>query len=138
MAISITPASVVTVAGTGESSLTGVAGATITAGMTLYIDTANSSVLKPADANLSLLASTVAGIALHGASTGQPIKYQTAGNITIGGTVVAGTIYVCGATTAGDIEPASALTAGWYTSILGVATTAAIIKLGINNSGVSN
>ena len=55
----------------------GVAGATITAGQVLYIDTANSNVLKLADTDASSLASTVAGIALCGASSGQIVRYVT-------------------------------------------------------------
>jgi hypothetical protein len=77
------------------------------------------------------------GVALHAASAGQPITYQNTGSLTIGGTVVAGTIYVAGAT-AGAINPASDLTTGWRTSIIGVATSASVIRLNIFNSDTAN
>ena len=129
-AISVTAANVVTVAGQTQD---GIAGGTLTAGMSLYLDAATNTV-KAADANLSSAAATTVGVALHGASAGQPIRYQISGTINLGATLVAGTIYVVGATTAGDINPASDLTTGWRTSILGVATTTAILKMAINNS----
>lgn len=137
MALSITVANVATVTGTGESFGEGTASGTLTAGMPVYIDTANSNVIKACDANASLLASTVAGVTLHGALTGQPIKYQKAGNITIGATVAVGSIYVAGFTTAGDIEAHGALTTGVYTSILGIAISTTVIQLRINNGGVA-
>lgn len=131
-AITITAANVVP-SGTSYGTETGTAGATITAGQALYKDTGDSNKLKLADANSSSLTATVAGIALHAASSGQPITYQNSGSITIGGTVVAGTIYVAGAT-AGEINPSSDLTTGWRTSIIGVATSASVIAIKIHNS----
>ena len=136
-ALTITVANVATVAGTGENYGEGTASGTLTAGMPVYIDTANSNVIKACDANASLLASTIAGITLHGALTGQPIKYQKSGNITIGATVAVGTTYVAGATTAGDINPTTDLATGWYVSHVGIAISATVIQLRINNSGVA-
>ena len=113
----------------------GTAGATITAGMVVYKDTAASDVLKAADANASALTAVVAGIALNGGSTGQTILYQTAGLITIGATVAAGKPYVLSAT-AGLVAAGADLTTGWYASYLGYATTTAVINIQINNTGV--
>lgn len=112
----------------------GTAGASLTAGQPLYKDTANANVMKLADANASALTATVAGVALHAAASGQPIAYQTGGAITIGATVTSGVVYVASAT-AGGIAPAADLTTGWRTSIIGVATSASVIQLSINNSG---
>lgn len=134
-AISITAANVV--AGSNAQTSTGTAGATITAGQLLYEDTGDANKLKLADCNLSSLAAAIKGVALHAAASGQPITYQNAGSITIGGTVVAGTIYVAGAT-AGEINPAADLTTGWRTSILGVATSASVIAIKIHNSDTAN
>ena len=132
--ITVTAANVVS--GSDAIKKQGVAGASITAGQPLYIDTANNNVLKLADANASLLTSTVDGIALHAAATGQPITYQSGGLITIGATVAVGTVYVVSAT-AGGIAPSADLATGMYTAILGVATTSGILQLRINNSGVA-
>lgn len=130
--VSITAANVVP--GTDADFYYGTSGSTVTAGMACYLDEIDNR-LKPADANGSLEAATVKGIALHAASAGQRVKIQTAGSITIGGTVVLSTIYILGAAGAGGIAPAADLASGWYASIIGVATSATQIQLDIFNSG---
>lgn len=135
-AISITAANVVP-SGSSYNTETGVAGASITAGQPVYKDASDANKIKLADCDASSAAAAVVGVALHAASTGQPITYQNTGSITIGGTVVAGTIYVAGAT-AGAINPASDLTTNWRTSIIGVATSASVIRLNIFNSDTAN
>jgi hypothetical protein len=74
---------------------------------------------------------------LHAAASGQPIRYQTSGTITVGGTMTAGKIYVASAT-AGGIAPSADLTTNWRTSIIGVATSTTVLTLGINNSLTAN
>lgn len=129
--VSVTAANVVS--GTDADFYVGTSGATITAGMAVYLDEIDNR-LKMADANASLEAATVKGIALHAASAGQRLKVQTSGAITIGGTVVLSTIYILGAGGSGGIAPAADLASGWYTSILGVATSASVLQLDIFNS----
>lgn len=73
--LSVTAASVLK--GSGAMVGAGIAGATITAGQALYIDTADGNKLKLADSDGTSPANSVAGIALHGASAGQPIQYAT-------------------------------------------------------------
>src|SRR5215510_10527934 len=102
--ISITPANVV--AGTDADTYRGIAGTTTTAGMAVYLSDLDNR-LYPGDANLSLEAATIKGIALHAASEGQPLKVQTSGEITIGATVVLSTIYILGAGGSGGIAPAA-------------------------------
>ena len=119
----------------GAEIQSGYAGATITAGQALYKDSSDSNSLKPADADDTSAKATVVGIALNSASDGQPVDYQTRGNIDIGGTVTVGTVYVLSGT-AGGICPAADLATGDYTSIIGVGVDADSIKLGILNSGV--
>ena len=80
--ISVTAASVLK--GSGAATSTGITGSVaITAGQPLYVDSTNNNTLKPADADGSLLAATVVGIALHASSPGQPITYQTGGLLTL-------------------------------------------------------
>lgn len=133
--ISVTAASVA--AGSNCITQSGTAGASITAGQTLYIDTANSNVLKLADADLSSLGATVAGISLHAAASGQPITYAVAGNMTFNAVLTAGKVYVNSAT-AGGIAPVADLTTNWRTSVLGVATTTTNLVLKIYNSDTAN
>lgn len=134
-ALTITAGSVVP--GTGATIENSTAGATITAGQLVYLDTTTST-MKLADANGAAALRSVYGIALNGASSGQPVSVLTKGNITIGATVVTGTIYVSGATSPGDINPAADLTTGWYTSVIGVATSTTVIAVQIQNSGAVN
>lgn len=129
--VTVTAGSVVATSSTITQQ--GTAGATITAGQTVYIDTANNNVLKLADSNASSLTATVAGIALNSASSGQPVIYAVSGTLTCGFTATAGAVYVQSAT-AGGIAPVADLTTGWRTSIIGIATSTTVLKLGINNS----
>jgi hypothetical protein len=130
--LSVTAGSVVMVSG---SNVQGTAGATITAGQTVYYDSTTTTYLL-ADANASGKDVT-AGIALNGASSGQPLVVFTGGVINPGATVVVGTIYVQSATP-GGIAPSTDLASGWKTTILGVGTTAAQITVSkIIASGVA-
>jgi len=122
--ISQTPASVIP--GSDAIYARGIAGGTVTAGAPVYLDETTQRYLV-ADANASLSTAEVKGIALGAASAGQPLRIQVAGTITIGGTVVLSTIYILGA--AGGIAPASDLASGWFTTILGVATSATQLRL---------
>ncbi len=130
--ITITPGNVLP--GTGARLEEGTAGGTITAGMPLYLDSATNT-LKAADANDTAAKAAAVGIALHGASSGQPLKYQVAGPITIGGTAVVGTIY-CVSENAGGVAPHTDLGANEYVTVLGVGISATQIKMSINVSGV--
>lgn len=134
--LSITAASVIPGTGSDVQMTRGIAGAAITAGMVLYSDSANSGVLKAADANASSATATVVGIALHAAASGQPVLYQTAGTITIGATVVAGRKYCLSANAGLICIDSDLVTTGWYASYLGYATTTAILNLQIQNTGV--
>lgn len=112
------------------------AGATITAGQSLYLDSADGLV-KLFDANSATAAArSLYGIALNGGSTGQPIAVQRGGTITIGGTATAGVVYV-GSATAGGICPAADLTTGHYTNIVGIGLGSSQIKLGLLDGGVA-
>ena len=129
--LSITPASVV--AGTDADYYQGVSGGTVTAGMAVYLDALDNK-LKAADANASSKAADVKGIALHGASDGQPLRVQTAGSLTIGATTTVGAAYVLSATP-GGIAPIADLLSAMYTTYVGVGGATNTIKLGLFASG---
>ncbi len=110
--------------------------------MAVWLDTSVAPpVVKPADANLSLLASTVAGIALNGGSVGQPIQIQTAGNVTMNAVLTAGAIYVLSISNgAGGIAPAADLVSagsGTWASIIGIGNSTTSMQLVLWNSGVA-
>jgi hypothetical protein len=131
--ITITPGSVLAYADVVPRD--GTAGATITAGQVVYIDTSDSNKLKLADCDSSATTATVAGIALTGGSTGQPIKWCSSGEVTIGGTVTVGELYVLSGN-AGGIAPEGDLASLDYVSFLGIGTTTGRIRFSILNSGV--
>ncbi len=133
--LTVTAASVIFTSGSKE---TGVAGAAITAGQPLYIDTANSNVLKLAQADGTALEATVAGVALHAAGTGQPVTYALTGStINIGATTAKGMHYFA-SDTAGAVAPlADIATTAWYFSRIGYATTTGgVFIVDIKNTGV--
>lgn len=121
--------------GSGALFKQSIAGASITAGQTVYDATDNTA--KLADANASATAANIAGIAMHAASSGQAIRYQYAGEVTIGVTTLdIGKVFI-GSATAGGICPVTDLSTGWYTNIVGISKTNSIIKLGLLTAGVA-
>lgn len=122
-ALSITAASVIPSANAVVAI--GTAGATITAGQTLYIDTADSNKLKLYDADGSATTSTMAGIALCGASSGQQVRYVTQDPALVLGCTMAVGDTLWGSDTAGGITSTAAdLTTGDYVTCIGVCTVA--------------
>jgi hypothetical protein len=132
--VSITAANVI--AGANAKKRTGRAGATITAGQVVYEDSSDSSDFKLADANASAATANPVGIALHGASDGQPLTIVTEDDdFTPGGTLSlsAGAdsgVYVLSGT-AGGIAPMDDLAAAMYPVIIGVAKSTTKMNLKI-------
>lgn len=132
--VSITAANVSLVSG---SVATGTAGASITAGQSIYINGSNQVVLAEANGTVAQAAAT--GVALNSAASGQPVTYAVNGaTVNIGGTVAVGTIYVVSAANAGGIAPWADLTTTEYVTVLGVASTTGKIVLNINATGVQH
>lgn len=130
----ITAASVLP--GSGAKKVTGTAGATIAAGQVVYLDSADDK-YKLADNNSATAAvRSPAGIALHGAASGQPLTIQSAGPITIGATVTAGVAYYL-SDTPGGICPVADLLTGEYPVVLGLATSASVIQIDMQEAGVA-
>ncbi|HWH79617.1 MAG TPA: hypothetical protein VNT76_19695 [Candidatus Binatus sp.] len=117
----------------------GQAGETITAGMVVYKKSSDGKMYKAQnDGTLEESCSGVDnGVSLtDSVLAGQYFVYLTGGTITIGATVVAGTAYYLGAT-AGSISLFSDIGTGGtkYVTIIGFATTTAIINVAINPTG---
>ena len=129
--LTITAANVVQTAGDVSD---GTAGGTITAGMPLYKDAADLGHLKAA-ADTSATVSACVGIALHGASDGQPLKYARNGSINLGATLTVGMPYVVSA--AGLIAPIIDGATGDFITVLGIATTASNLSLQIHVGGIA-
>lgn len=115
---------------------TGIAGATITAGQSLYLD-ATTSTLKLAQADGTAAEAAVVGVSLHAASAGQPISYATTGELTLGaGAAPAnGTTYVVSAAAGGICPNADISTSTHRKSLVGTGIGSNKIKLHLVNTG---
>lgn len=116
------------------------AGETITAGMAVYLTTDNTWKKAQhdgtqAEAGGSGPGSDNVGIALNGASSGQPLHVLTSGDCTIGATVTVGERYFLSAT-AGGICPTADVASTDYVTFLGLGITAAVIRFKPLISGI--
>lgn len=120
----------------GAKTRTGIAGATVTAGQVIYLDTSDGR-YKLADSDSATAAvRSPFGIALNGAASGQPLTVCTEGPVTIGATLTAGTVYYLSATP-GGIAPVADLVTGDYPTIIGIATSTSVLKVKFQESGVA-
>lgn len=114
----------------------GEGGATITAGKVVYRDIADQE-YKLADSDDAAEAiRTPRGIALNGASDGQPLRIIKSGDVTIGATMTAGLTYYL-SDAAGGICPYADLTTGDYPCIIGIAISTTVLKVNLQPSGVA-
>ncbi len=129
-AFSITAANVLPSA--SATIFTGTAGATITQGQPLYLDTTSNS-YKLANA---LTNSLVAGVALVGASNGQTMTICSRDpNFGCGYTIATGNIPIVGQS--GNINPYDDRATGWYVTSLGVAIGGNRLSFYITGSNVA-
>lgn len=132
--ITITAANVAASGATVVADCT--AGATITAGQVVYLESSSNTVkLADSDSATAEVRSPY-GIALNGAASGQPVKVLREGLITIGATLTAGLAYYL-SKTAGGICPVADIASGGYATVLGIATSTTVLKVQILESGVA-
>lgn len=130
--VSITAANVLQ--GSGAVTENGISADTITAGQAVY--KASGAWLR-ADADSATAAARDArGIALNGASAGQPIAVQLSGEITAGGTLTPGLPYFL-SNTPGGICLVADVGVGEYYDLIGIAKSASVLKLVFAYSAVS-
>lgn len=126
--LTITAASVV--AGANAKITYGTAGATITAGQAVYLDsTTGKWALADTDSATAAVRSAM-GIALNGAAINQPVAVQSAGALTIGATIAAGVAYYLSGTP-GGICPIADVAAGDYPLILGMGASTTVLNVSI-------
>jgi hypothetical protein len=125
--LTLTPASFVP--GPRAKYLNGLAGATITAGQVVTLNTSTNRYVL-ADANVAALIK-VEGLAAHGASAGQPLAVLVEDDdLTLGATLsMTAPIYVL-SDTAGGIKPSADITTGDFPTVLLIAksTTKCILR----------
>lgn len=125
-----------TIAQAGATIQEGTAGGTILAGQSIYMDAADGNSLKPAQHDGTEAEAAAVGIALNGASDGQPVKYCSKGPIVLGGTPMTVGVTYCVGAGAGGIAPDSDVGSSDFKTVLGVALTTGILQMNINVSGV--
>ncbi|ESX78247.1 MULTISPECIES: hypothetical protein [unclassified Mesorhizobium] len=125
--IAITAANVV--AGANAVIENGYAAAAITAGQVVYRDASGKYNLADTDSATALVRKP-RGIALNGASIGQPVAIQRSGDITIGAAVTKGVAYYLSGTP-GGICPVADVAAGDYPAVIGIATSASVLSINI-------
>ena len=115
----------------------GTAGATITQGQLVYIDTGDSNKIKLADSDASSTASTVAWLALVAASSGQRVYYITSDpSLTLGATLAAGDTLWASPTAGGITKTEADLVAGNYKTTVGIMTSTTLCNFKINRGGL--
>ncbi len=131
--ISITAGSVLkSVSG---SFLRAISATTITAGQFVY-QLANGSI-GLADSNGTAPANTVAGVALNGASVGQPIDYVDSDpSLTSGGTLTSGNVIYLSDTPGGMTATYADIASGSTVIILGVVNTDGTLNFNPTTGGV--
>ncbi len=139
--VDLVPGATDVLATSGDSRVTsGTAGATITGGDALYIDSSASNKLKLASTASSTTAACV-GIALHAASDTQPLAYITSGEVDMGVAMVKGEVYVL-SDTGGGIAPATDNGNGDYVTVVGIGKTttvgAGLLEVQILASGIAH
>jgi hypothetical protein len=130
----ITAANVV--AGSNARKVAGILGATIAAGQTVYKDPTTGKYLLADNNSPTVAARTPDGIALNGGALNQPVTVQTGGDINVGAALTVGTPYFM-SDTPGGICPLADLATGEFVTLLGIATAANNLKMGILVSGVA-
>ncbi len=112
---------------------TGTAGATITQGQPLYLDTVTNT-YKLANA---LTNSPVAGVAMVGASANQDMVICSRDpNFAPGFTINSGNFVLVG-NTAGTLQPVEDRTTGWYVTLMGVGIGGNRLNFAINGSNTA-
>lgn len=130
--LTITAANVA--AGSSARTTTGTAGATVTAGQVVYLDSSDNKYKLADNDSATAAVRSPAGIALHASLSGQPLTILTRGSITIGATTAVGEVY-CLSSTAGGICPVADIAAGDYNTVIGVGTSTTAINVLFNEAG---
>ncbi|WP_455918849.1 hypothetical protein [Ensifer canadensis] len=130
--LTITAANVV--ANSNATRDIGTAGETIVAGKPIFLNAATSKWML--SDNNGTGTRQVHGIALNGASLNQPVSMIKSGDLTVGSVLTAGTDYWLSAT-AGGICPRADLATGMDTIQIGVAKSATVLTVAVQDPGVT-
>ncbi len=113
----------------------GIAGEAISAGDSVFIATDQGIELCEKDTVVADAACR--GVALNDAAVDQPIEYAVSGSVDMGAILSIGQTYIVGAAP-GGLAPEADAAVGNFTTVVGIATTVNLLKLGILQSGVAH
>lgn len=115
----------------------GSAGEAIAAGKAVYKSSTTNLVMLADSNSATAEARTADGIALNGGATGQPIEYQTSGDLTMNAVLTANVAYFM-SDTPGGICPIADVGSGEYLQLLGIAKSTTVLMVLLATTGVSN
>ncbi|WP_337737702.1 hypothetical protein [Sinorhizobium meliloti] len=130
----MTPSAII--AGSNSAQEHGAAGEAITAGKSVY-KSATTKKWMLADSNSATAAARQAGgIALNGASDGQPITVHKSGDLAVGAVLTAGqAVYL--SDTPGGLCPLADVGAGEYVCLIGLAKSTTVLAVDIQFPNVA-
>jgi hypothetical protein len=124
------------IAGSNSAQVHGTAGETIVAGKAVYQNTTTKKWMLADSNSATAAARQAAGIALNGASDGQPISVHKSGDLTVGAVLTAGqAIYL--SDTAGGLCPLADVGAGEYVCLIGLAKSTSVLAVDIQFPNVA-
>lgn len=129
-------------AGTGATVLYGIAGAAITAGQSLYLDSTTNT-LKLAQADGTAAEAACVGVAINSSAAGQPCGYVAQGDVNLDTAALTGAskgeVTTLGAT-AGGLYPNEDVQTTERVTIVGIMKTSnpGVLTVAINNSGITH
>ena len=121
--------------GTDAVTKRGIAGEPITAGDSVF--PAADGGIELCEKDLTVLEAACRGVALNDAALDQPIEYAVTGDVDMGAILSIGQVYIVGAGP-GGIAPEADATVGDFVTVIGVAITISLLKLGLLQSGVAH
>ncbi len=121
--------------GTDAVTKRGIAGEPITAGDSVFV--AADGGIELAEKDLTVAEAAAVGVALNDSALDQPTEYVVTGSIDMGAILSIGQTYIVGAGP-GAIAPEADALVGNFVTVIGVAITANLLKLGILQSGVAH
>ncbi len=113
----------------------GIAGEAISAGDSVFVAADNG--IELCEKDQAALDAACRGVALNDAAVDQPIEYAVSGSVDMGAILSIGETYIVGAAP-GGLAPETDAVAGNFTTVVGIATTVNLLKLGILQSGVAH
>lgn len=124
------------IAGANAVKEQGIAGEALVAGKAVYKDPATKKWMLADNDSATVAARSGTGVALNGASNGQPVSIHKTGDLTVGAILTPGLAYYV-SSTPGGICPAADLGSGDYPVLVGMAKSSSVLNVAFVPAGVA-